>query len=154
MPLYHVHLNQSCALTSRSFKPSCAPTSRPSKRSCAPTSRPSKHHVHLNSADRGVGIHLLDPPLPVRELHLRRTDRCASSSPSLKAAVICQELQGLLFASRLPFRMLMEVEERCPPRQKSRVERLKAKVEPLLTLGNSGESSGRCPPPPGVKSSI
>ena len=25
------------------------------------------------------------------------------------------------------------VEERCPPRKKSRVERLKAKVEPLLT---------------------
>ena len=28
--------------------------------------------------------------------------------------------------------------ERCSPRQKSRVGRLKAKVEPLLTLGNSG----------------
>ena len=28
---------------------------------------------------------------------------------------------------------------RCPPRQTPRVERIKAKVEPLLTLGNSGE---------------
>ena len=31
------------------------------------------------------------------------------------------------FGSQLPFK------ERCPPRQKSGVERLKAKVEPLLT---------------------
>jgi hypothetical protein len=36
----------------------------------------------------------------------------------------------IAFAFRLLFRIF---KERCPPRQKSRVERLKKKVEPLLT---------------------
>ena len=42
---------------------------------------------------------------------------------------------GKLDASRDVRRPLVRVgvEERCPPRQKSRVERLKAKVKPLLT---------------------
>ena len=34
----------------------------------------------------------------------------------------------------------MLLEERCSPRQKSRVGRLKAKVEPLLTFGNNGDA--------------
>jgi len=33
----------------------------------------------------------------------------------------------------LGFKVPAALKERCPPRQKSRVERLKAKVEPLLT---------------------
>ena len=35
--------------------------------------------------------------------------------------------------SIIPFASCAALKERCPPRQKSRVERLKAKVEPLLT---------------------
>jgi hypothetical protein len=35
-------------------------------------------------------------------------------------------------SERVPFAS-RPLQERCPPRQKSRVERIKAKVEPLLT---------------------
>jgi len=46
------------------------------------------------------------------------------------AAVPLKTLRkSLAIIPQVPFSSL----ERCPPRQKSRVERLKAKVEPLLT---------------------
>jgi len=60
----------------------------------------------------------------------------ARSGPSLEINVSLEEALGGHASDRMPlvhgFPLLLE--ERCPPRQKSRVERLiKEKVEPLLT---------------------
>ena len=50
---------------------------------------------------------------------------------------VCEELR----VGQVPFaaaKGISSSKERCPPIQKSRVERLKAKVEPLLTYVSAG----------------
>ena len=63
--------------------------------------------------------------------------RCPALIPSIQVhqcsrpGFLCiHKLTGLY---RVPIASRLPVQERCPPRQKSRVERLKAKVEALLT---------------------